>query len=134
MLLIVITSKNGCRFLLKQDLSPEQVHGRPNVHGFGVKSITYDNGKEFAAHERVAEALGVEIFFADPHFSWQRGANESTNGLIRQYFPKNTPLNKLPQEHSRVVEDKLNNRSRKILGYLTPNEVLFEMICIVFVT
>jgi IS30 family transposase len=94
------------------------------LRDFGAQSITYDNGKEFAAHSRVAEALCVETFFADPYASWQRGTNENTNGLIRQYFPKNSSLNKVTQIQTRAVEDKLNNRPRKILGYLTPNEVL----------
>jgi transposase, IS30 family len=94
------------------------------LRGFGAQSITYDNGKEFAAHEKVAKALNVETFFADPYASWQRGTNENTNGLIRQYFPKTMPLDKVTEAQAKAVEDKLNNRPRKVLGYLTPNEVL----------
>jgi IS30 family transposase len=94
------------------------------LRGFGAQSITYDNGKEFAAHDRVAKTLGVETFFADPYASWQRGTNENTNGLIRQYFPKGMALNKVTEIQTRAVENKLNNRPRKVLGYLTPNEVL----------
>ena len=89
-----------------------------------VRSITYDNGKEFAQHTRISEALGADIYFAKPYASWQRGSNENMNGLIRQYFPKSMRLDKLTAEQVQVVDHKLNTRPRKALGYLTPLEVL----------
>lgn len=87
-------------------------------------TITFDNGKEFAQHQYIANSIGVDIYFADPYASWQRGTNENTNGLIRQYFPKNQPLDNVTMEQVIAVQDKLNNRPRKKHGYLSPLEVL----------
>ena len=88
-----------------------------------LHTITSDNGAEFADHEEVSAALGVGFFFADPYCSWQRGLNENTNGLIRQYFPKGTDFSKITNRQILHVEQRLNNRPRKTLGYRTPNEV-----------
>ena len=87
------------------------------------KTLTSDNGKEFATHERVAETLNVDYYFAHPYSSWERGTNENTNGLIRQYFPKRSAFNTITQADVTTVMEKLNNRPRKCLGYKTPNEV-----------
>ena len=89
-----------------------------------VHSITYDNGKEFAQHIRISDSLRADIYFAKPYASWQRGSNENMNGLIRQYFPKAMRLDQLTHQEIAAVENKLNNRPRKTLGYLTPLEVL----------
>ncbi len=89
-----------------------------------VHSITFDNGKEFAQHTRISEALRADIYFAKPYASWQRGSNENMNGLIRQYFPKSMRLDLLTAKEIAEVEHKLNTRPRKTLGYLTPIEVL----------
>jgi IS30 family transposase len=86
-------------------------------------TLTVDNGKEFAAHKSLSQALGIDIFFAHPYHSWERGLNEHTNGLIRQYLPKKTPFNTLAQEELDKIVEKINNRPRKVLGYLTPCEV-----------
>jgi IS30 family transposase len=91
-----------------------------------IKTITYDNGKEFAAHAEIAASLGARSFFAKPYHSWERGLNEHTNGLVRQYFPKGTDFTTLTHADVRRVEDKLNSRPRKILGYKTPREVFFK--------
>jgi IS30 family transposase len=91
-----------------------------------VCTITFDNGKEFCEHEAIAKALGARIYFAHPYASWERGLNENTNGLIRQYFPKGCDLAKLPESEVQRVEDLLNNRPRKTLGYRTPNEIFFK--------
>ena len=88
-----------------------------------VLTITSDNGIEFVHHQRIAKALDVDFFFADPYSSWQRGTNENTNGLVRQYFPKRTDFNDVPAEAIRDVADRLNNRPRKVLAFRTPNEV-----------
>ena len=88
-----------------------------------VHTITTDNGKEFAAHGAVAKALEALFFFAQPYHSWERGLNEHTNGLVRQYFPKATDFRKLDPAELERVENLLNNRPRKALGYRTPAEV-----------
>jgi IS30 family transposase len=86
-------------------------------------TLTLDNGKEFAAHSSLAEALSIDIFFAHPYHSWERGLNEHTNGLIRQYLPKKVPFDSLTQKQLDKIVAKINNRPRKVLGYLTPYEV-----------
>lgn len=91
-----------------------------------VKSITADNGKEFAKFERIADALEALFFFAHPYHSWERGTNENTNGLIRQYLPKSMGFEYLTQEDCQKIMDKLNNRPRKVLGFQTPAEVFFS--------
>ena len=87
-------------------------------------TITLDNGREFSTHEQVTQQTGVAIYFAKPYRSWERGLNENTNGLIRQYVPKKDPFDHLDDEYIRMVEDKLNNRPRKDLGYLSPIEYI----------
>ena len=89
-------------------------------------TLTVDNGKEFASHESVAKTLRIKVYFADPYSAWQRGLNENTNGLIRQYVPKRSDVRTLTDEQVRHIMNRLNNRPRKSLGYLTPNEVFYE--------
>ena len=89
-----------------------------------VKTITFDNGLEFAEHETIADRLGADIYFAHPYASWERGINENTNGLIRQYFPKGTDFNDVTDEQVKAVMEKLNNRPRKTRGGRSPNELL----------
>ena len=91
-----------------------------------VYTITSDNGKEFALHEETAETLETDFYFAHPYASYERGLNENTNGLIRQYFPKDRDFRTITDEELIMATKKLNNRPRKTLGYLTPNEVFFE--------
>ena len=91
-----------------------------------VKTITFDNGKEFAEHARIDEALGSTTYFADPFSSWQRGSNENFNGLLRQYIPKKRPLSTVTDEELKMIERRLNNRPRKRLGFKTPNQVFHE--------
>lgn len=88
-------------------------------------TITADNGKEFAGHEEISEGLGIDFYFAHPHHSWERGVNENTNGLIRQYFPKGMSFDNITDEDVDFVMHRLNNRPRKCLGYLTPNEIFW---------
>ena len=88
-----------------------------------VKTITLDNGSEFADHETVAKAVSASVYFCDPYCSGQRGTNENTNGLIRQYFPKGTDFRKVTNAELRRVVHKLNDRPRKRLGYRTPAQV-----------
>ena len=86
------------------------------------KTLTYDQGKEMAQHESLALNTGMRIFFADPHAPWQRGSNENTNGLLRQYFPKGTSLSGFDQADLDTVADSLNGRPRKTLDFATPSE------------
>ena len=86
-------------------------------------TVTLDNGKEFAGHERIKEKTGASVYFAHPYSSWERGLNENTNGLIRQYFPKGSCFEHITDADAKRVEEILNNRPRKTLGFLTPNEV-----------
>lgn len=89
-----------------------------------VLTITFDNGKEFAGHEKIAKVLKADCYFADPYSSWQRGSNENLNGLVRQYFPKkSTDFTQVTDAEIAEVERKLNNRPRKRLGWKTPAQV-----------
>jgi len=87
-------------------------------------SITFDNGKEFSQHEKITEKTGMDCFFATPYHSWERGLNEHTNGLVRQYCPKGSNLTHYSGEDIQYVENQLNNRPRKVLQYRTPKEVM----------
>lgn len=92
------------------------------------KTLTYDQGKEMAEHRKLALDTGMRVFFADPHSPWQRGANENTNGLLRQYFPKGTSLSGFTQDDLDAVAASLNDRPRKTLGFATPNEVFANLV------
>lgn len=89
-----------------------------------IKSLTYDRGTEMTYHEMITKKLGINVYFADPHSPWQRGTNENTNGLIRTFFPKKTDFSKYIELDFIKVQNQLNNRPRKVLSYLTPNEFL----------
>ena len=103
----------ACVELLRQDLAC-------------VRTITADNGKEFAGHLEIEKELQTKVYFADPYSAWQRGTNENTNGLIRQYIPKSRPLESVTDQDIELIEDRLNNRPRKRLGFKTPNHVFFQ--------
>lgn len=88
-----------------------------------VTTITLDNGKEFSHHKTMSDKLNADVFFAKPYHSWERGLNENTNGLVRQYFPKRIPFDNISNNDLQIVVKKLNDRPRKCLGYKTPFEV-----------
>ena len=96
-----------------------------------VHTITADNGKEFACHGRVSQELCAGFYFATPYHSWERGLNEHTNGLVREFFPKSQDLRKVDPKEVKRVEDLLNNRPRRALGYRTPVEVFNEALGVV---
>ena len=89
------------------------------------ETVTCDNGKEFAAHEKISSELRADWYFARPYHSWERGLSENTNGLIRQYFPEGMDFAELTQEDANRAMDKLNNRPRECPGFKTPNQVFF---------
>ncbi|MCP4569244.1 MAG: IS30 family transposase [FCB group bacterium] len=93
-----------------------------------VKTITFDNGKEFAGHEQIAAKLKCKCFFAKPYHSWERGANENTNGLIRQYFPKKMSFAKITAKQINFVQQRLNTRPRKCLDFKPPDMIYFRRV------
>jgi IS30 family transposase len=93
-----------------------------------VHTLTTDNGKEFAEHERIAKTLNADFYFAHPYASWERGANENMNGLIRQFFPKKMRFNSINKMDIAHAMDRLNHRPRKCLGFKTPHEVFMQQL------
>lgn len=96
---------------------------KPYIH-----TVTSDNGKEFASHEKVVNELNIDFYFAHPYHSWERGSNENLNGLIRQYFPKKSDFSNITDEEIKAVEVKLNNRPRKRYNYETPIFVMEKLL------
>jgi len=92
------------------------------------KTMTYDQGKEMSQHCILTERTGVRVYFADPHSPWQRGSNENTNGLLRQYLPKGTNLSTFSQDDLDAIAEKLNTRPRKIHGFRSPVEVYHDLL------
>lgn len=94
--------------------------------------------KEFACHQKVADQLEVDYYFAKPYHSWERGANENLNGLVRQYFPKESSFERVTQQQVEEVTEILNQRPRKRFGYRCPNEVFNDALenegCVAFIT
>jgi IS30 family transposase len=92
-----------------------------------LHTLTSDNGKEFAEHEEIAKELKADFFFAHPYAAWERGTNENMNGLIRQYFPKKSDLSSIYETEVEFVMDRLNNRPKKCLGFMSPLEKFFDL-------
>jgi IS30 family transposase len=99
------------------------------LEGYPVHTLTFDNGKEFAAHEEISQALNADTYFAHPYASWERGTNENTNGLIRQYIPKKADFRKLDDFDISFVEYRLNTRPRKCLSFIPPMVFLKNHCC-----
>ena len=92
------------------------------------KTMTYDNGMEMANHKWLTDNTGMDIFFAHPYSSWERGTNENTNGLIRRFLPKGTDFKNVTEQQLKDIQNNLNNRPKKVLGYKTPNEQMEQEI------
>ena len=92
------------------------------------RTVTWDQGIEMARHSEFSLATGIDVYFCDPHSPWQRGTNENTNGLLRQYFPKGTDLSVHDRAELDRVQASMNNRPRKTLGFMTPSEELTKLI------
>jgi len=120
--IVKLSGKNAAELTQKtvEILSPFQRY---------LHTITSDNGKEFALHEQISERLLIDFYFAQPYKSYQRGCNENANRLIRQYIPKKTDFDTIDNQYVELVQNNLNNRPRKKLGFLTPNEYFFNYIC-----
>ena len=93
-----------------------------------ARTLTWDNGTEMARHARITTETGVNVYFADPHAPWQRGSNENTNGLLREYLPKGTDLSAYTADQLQAIQDELNDRPRKRFGYHTPREQLAKLL------
>jgi IS30 family transposase len=129
--LVTLTErKNG--FLLAVPIVNRKVEtiNRAILHAYASipkrlrRTLTLDNGLEFAGFKTLERELGIDVYFADPYSPWQRGSNENTNGLIRQYLPKGSDLTTLTQAHLNTIVQKINNRPRKKLGYRTPAQLM----------
>ena len=96
---------------------------------YGLKrTLTYDQGQEMAQHKLFTEETNITVYFAHPHSPWERGTNENTNALVRQFFPKGTDFNKITKERLKEVQELLNDRPRKVHDFYTPNEVFYKLL------
>ena len=127
----LVERKTGYTLIRKVERKTAQAVGDAmtgllSPHRRRVHTITSDNGREFAGHEAISKKLKADFYFAHPYASWERGTNENTNGLLRQYFPKNRDFTTITDKEINTAMERLNNRPRKRLGYQTPNQVFFK--------
>lgn len=129
---LVTLAERKSRYVLAGHIRSKHAEGVTAVvtrllmpHKDNCHTLTLDNGKEFAGHESIAAELQASVYFAHPYSSWERGLNENSNGLIRQYFPKGIDLTDITEEQVQLAVARLNHRPRKVLGGRSPHEVLF---------
>ena len=120
---LILSKRRGCTADAALDDFTRQMKRLPAALR---KSMTYDRGSEMACHPELARRLKIDIWFCDPHAPWQRGSNENTNGLLRQFFPKGTDLSGISQTELNDVARLMNQRPRKTLGWKTPEEAMAE--------
>ena len=118
---VVLCKMEGCTAQAALEGFTRQMKKLP---AFLRESLTYDRGSEMACHAELSTRLNLDIWFADPHAPWQRGSNENTNGLLRQFLPKGTDLSQVSQTHLNDIARLLNGRPRQTLGWLTPEEMM----------
>ena len=127
----VVNAKSLIEVAQREGTGRVDINSRPAIveekRRFGDLTITADNGREFASHDRIACNLGIDFYFCRPYHSWERGANENMNGLIRQYLPKKTDMTETDGDVIRMIQDRLNNRPGKRLGWLTPIEMFKKL-------
>jgi IS30 family transposase len=124
----MVERKSGFSVIVKVSQKTSELVSRAIIEGLRpymvrVITLTYDNGKEFAGHIQIDQALNSTSYFARPFASWERGSNENFNGLLRQYVPKKRSLNTVTEDEITMIQNRLNNRPRKRLGFKTPAEV-----------
>jgi IS30 family transposase len=124
----VVERKSGYAVMAKVSNKTSDLVGSAIIQALNplkarVKTLAYDNGKEFSGHDRIDEALGSTGYFARPFASWEHGSNENFNGLLRQYVPKKRHMANITGEELKMIENRLNNRPRKRLGFRAPAEV-----------
>ena len=117
-------------FLAKRSAADTRLVIKKLLHGLPVKSVSLDNGSEFSEFRKLEEQLHTLVYFAEPHKPWQRGTNENTNDIIRFFFPKGFDFRAITDRDIQIVEDLINNRPRKCLGWKTPAEVLAESVAL----
>jgi IS30 family transposase len=132
-LLTINDRSTGMLFMKKIESKDSEVVRQATIdllkeHQPYLRTITSDNGKEFAKHKSISEELAIDYYFANPYCSWERGSNENLNGLVRQYFPKGSDFSLITPEKVIEVVNKLNNRPRKRYKFKTPNEVYLQKI------
>jgi IS30 family transposase len=128
---LVTHVERKCRYLLAAKLTDKKAvtMTQQSIKSFRRtpralrQTLTVDNGKEFSQFKELTIKTGLEVYFADPYAAWQRGTNENTNGLLRQYFPMGTDFRNVSEKDVAIVVKKINNRPRKCLNYQTPHEV-----------
>lgn len=107
-----------------KDVTPAIIKALKEYPGNLVKTITFDRGKEFSRYKEIEKELNCKTYFCDSYCAWQKGTNENTNGLLREYYPKGMDLSLVDENELKINLEKMNNRPRKCLGFKTPNEVL----------
>ena len=107
-----------------KDVTPAIIEALKEYPDNLVKTITFDRGKEFSGYKEIEKELNCKTYFCDPYCAWQKGTNENTNGLLREYYPKGMDVSLVDENELKINLEKMNNRTRKCLGFKTPNEVL----------